>query len=162
MTSWKRPRADLGTRRRHPDDDAFAPALMGRLKGCAHHRHISRGVKGVICAPTGQLDKMGNQIALYFGWVDEISHAKLLAHLNLAGVQVDPDDLISTRKAQTLDHVQPDPAEAKHNGAAANLDLGGVDHRANACGDPTTDIANFIKRRVLAHFCQCNFGGTTV
>ena len=95
----ERPRADLGTRRRHPDDDAFAPALMGRLKGCAHHRHISRGVKGVICAPTGQFDKMGNQIALYFGSIDENSPAKYLANLDLASVQVNPNDLISPRKA---------------------------------------------------------------
>ena len=45
---------------------------------------FARGVKGVICAPTGQFDKMGNQIALYLGWVDKIGHAKLLAHLYLA------------------------------------------------------------------------------
>ena len=95
----ERPRTDLGTRRRHPDDDAFAPSLMGRLKGCAHHRHIAGGVKGVICATTGQLDKMGDQITLYLGWVDKIGHAKPLAHLDLASVQVNPNDLISPRKA---------------------------------------------------------------
>ena len=152
----ERPRADLGTRRRHPDDDAFAPALMGGLKRCAHHvtlpvaskcnRRRRRSVR-----PDGPPDRPQP-------WrVHEIGHAKRVPISILLVVQINANDLIGTRKAQPLNHVQADAAQTKDNRAAADLDLGGVDHRANARGDAATDITDFVERRVFAHFGQRDF-----
>src|SRR5439155_7951647 len=41
-------------------------------------------------------------------------------------------------------------AEAEHDDIRAGLDLGGVDHRADACGHSAADVTAGLERRVLA------------
>ena len=54
-----------------------------------------------------------------------------------------------TRRAPCID-VEADAAEAEHDDVGARLDLGGVDHGADAGGDAAADVADLVERRVLA------------
>src|SRR6056297_2470162 len=139
---------DLGTGRGHADDDRFAPALMRGFERCAHHADIAGGIEGVIAAAAGQRHEMRDQIALDFGRIDEIGHAEAGGHLDLAGVEIDADDLIGPRKAQALDHVEADAAKPEDDGAAADFHLRGVDDGPDAGGDAAADIADLVERRV--------------
>jgi hypothetical protein len=68
-----------------------------------------------------------------------------------------PRDHVSAGKPQALDDVQPDAAEPEHDGLGAFLDLGGVDDRADAGGDPAANIADHVEGRVLADFRHRDF-----
>ncbi len=56
-----------------------------------------------------------------------------------------------------MNHVQANAAQTKDNRAAADLDLGGIDHSTDARRDAATDIANLVKRRVFADLGQRDF-----
>jgi hypothetical protein len=60
-------------------------------------------------------------------------------------------------KPQPLQHVQPDAAEAEHDGLGALLDLGGIDDSSNAGRDAAADVANLVERRVFADFRHRDF-----
>ena len=77
-------------------------------------------------------------------------HAEFLGERAAAGVEVDADDHVGADQSAALDDVEPDAAEAEHDDLGAGLDLGGVDHRADAGGDAAADVADLVERRVLA------------
>ena len=127
---------------------------MGAFQRLAHQRGVAHALEGVIRATPGEVDEVGNQIPLHLLRVDEVGHAELLGHRLAPGIDVHADDLLGANHPQPLDHVQPNAAEAEHHGAAAGLGLGCVHHRAEAGGDAAADVADFVKRRVLADFRQ--------
>ena len=100
---------------------------------------------------------MTNHIAGHILWINKIGHAKPCRHWNAVIIQVNPDNLIRPRHAQTLHNIQANSAQPEHNRGAADFNFGRVDHRANAGGYAATDVANFIERRIFAHLGQCNF-----
>jgi len=55
--------ADLGARRRDPDDRRNPPAAMAAFERLAHRRDIADALKAVIGAALGQVDEVGHQIA---------------------------------------------------------------------------------------------------
>ena len=67
-------------------------------------------------------------------------------------VDVDADDHVGADKAQALDDVEPDAAQPEDDGRCAGLDLGRVDHGADAGRDAAADVADLVERRVLADF----------
>ena len=63
---------------------------------------------------------------------------------------------------QALDDVEADAAEPEHDGGGADLDLGGVDDRADAGGHAAADVADLVERRVLAMTLASAISGSTV
>jgi hypothetical protein len=84
-------------------------------------------------------------------------HAEALAPFLARGIDVDADDHVGTGESQALDHVEPDAAEPEHDGLGAFLDLGGVDHRADAGGDAAADVADLVEGRVGADLRDRDF-----
>ena len=84
-------------------------------------------------------------------------HAEFARHFLLGGVDVYADDLIGPHHARALDDVEANATQAEYRDIGTGPDLGRIDHRANAGGDPAADIANFVEGRVFAHFGQGNF-----
>ena len=66
--------------------------------------------------------------------------------------------LFGADHARALHHVEPDAAEAEHHHVGARLDLGGVDHRADAGGHAAADVADLVERRVLADLRHRDLG----
>ena len=62
------------------------------------------------------------------------------------------------RMVGALHHVQPDTAQAEHDDVGARLDFRGVDHRAQPGGDPASDIADLVERRILADLRDRDLG----
>ena len=71
-----------------------------------------------------------------------------------AGIEIDADDHVGADQAGALDHVEADAAEAEHDDIGARLDLGRVDHRADAGRHAAADVADLVERRVLADLRQ--------
>ena len=86
-----------------------------------------------------------------------MGHAEALGHLLLVVVQVHADDHVRAGQPQALDHVQANAAQAEHDRLGADLDLGGVDHRADSGGHAAADIADLVKGRVLADLGHRDF-----
>ena len=77
-------------------------------------------------------------------------HAEALAPSLLGRVGIDPDDHVGADQAQSLNDVEPDPAQSEHDALGARFDLGGVDHRADAGGHAAADVADLVERRIRA------------
>src|SRR6056297_2357812 len=137
-------RADFGARRGHADDDALSPPLVGGLKCGAHNTNVACRIEGIVRATASQFDQMRHQIAIDVVGVDEIRHTEPVGHLFLSGIEVDPHNLIRASKPQTLNDIEPDTPQPEHDSAAADLDLGSVNHRADSGGDPATNVANLV------------------
>ena len=75
-----------------------------------------------------------------------------------AGIEIDADDHVGADQARALHDVQPDAAQAEHHDVGARLDLGGVDHRADARGDAAADVADLVERRIGADLRQRDLG----
>ena len=111
--------------------------------------------KRVVGAALGQVDQMRHQVALDLLRIDEMGHAELLAPSPRgAGLRSTPTIMSAPAMPRALDHVQADAAQAEHDDIGAGLDLGGVDHRADAGGDAAADVADLVERRVLADLRQ--------
>ena len=85
--------------------------------------------------------------------VDEVGHAEPAAPLLARRVDVDADDHVRADQLGALDDVEADAAQAEDDDVGARLDLGGVDHRADAGGDAAADVAavsNGASSRILA------------
>ena len=121
---------------------------MAGLQRRAHDIGVAGAVEGVVGAAVGQGHQMRDQIALDLGRVDEVGHAEPAAPLLLAVVDVDADDPVGPDHLQALDDVEADAAQAEDDAVGAGLDLGGVDHRADAGGDAAADVAGLVERRV--------------
>src|SRR6185503_13534468 len=67
----ERPRRDLLPRPRHADDDAHAPAAVAAFERLAHRLHVPDALEAVIGPALGELDEMGDEVALHLGRIDE-------------------------------------------------------------------------------------------
>ncbi len=72
-------------------------------------------------------------------------------------IEIDANDLVGAGDARALDDVEPDAAEPEYRDIGARPHFRGVDDGADAGGDAAADVANFIERRVLAHFGERDF-----
>src|SRR5882724_3792357 len=160
----ERPRRDFLPRARDPDDHAHAPAAVAGFERLPHHSDVAGAVEGVvgaadlIGAALGHVDEMGHEVATDLLGIDEMGHAEALAPLLLAVVDIDPDDHVGAGEPEPLDHVEPDAAKPEHDRLGAGLDLGGVDHRADAGRHPAADVADLVERRVLADLGDGDLG----
>src|SRR5439155_3875052 len=99
--------------------------------------------------------------------VNGVSRAKLLGVPQLVLHQVYGDDCARASEGAPLDHVQAYAATADHHRAAARLDLGSVDCRADAGHDAATHQARLVERHVvrnrdaryLGHHCVLGEAG---
>ena len=152
----ERPRSDLLAGAGDADDDALAPAAVTAFQRRAHEIDIADAFEGVIGAADligaafGQVDEMGDKIAADLLRIDEMRHAEALAPRLLVGIEINSDDHVGADEAKSLDDVEPDAAETEDDTLRARLDLGGIDHGAHAGGHAAADIADLVKRRVLA------------
>ena len=90
--------------------------------------------------------------------VEEVGHAELAAPFLAVGIDVDADDPVRADQLRALDDVEADPAEPEHDDVGAQLDLGGVDHRADAGRHAAADVAAGLERRVLADLRDRDLG----
>src|SRR3989475_11806836 len=72
-------------------------------------------------------------------------------------IGIHADDHVGAGQPRALDHVEPDAPETEYHDVRARLDLGGVDHRADAGGHAAADVAHLVERRVLADLRQRDF-----
>ena len=91
-----------------------------------------------------------------------MGHPKAAAPVFFVVVQINADDHIGPRHLQALNDIQPNTAQAKDHSLCPSLDVGGVQHSANARGHPATDVANLVKRRIVAHLGKRDFGHNRV
>src|SRR5262249_49372225 len=134
------------------DDDGHAPAAVAGFQRLAHHIGVAGAVEGVIGAAVRQRYQVLNDVAANLGRVDEMGHAEAATPIFLRIIDLHADDLVGADHPGALDHVEPDATQPEHHDVRAGLNLGGVDHGANARGDAAADIAALVEWRVLADF----------
>src|SRR5690606_22437601 len=150
----ERPGRDFLARARNADDDRLAPAAMGAFKRLAHDRYVAGAVEGVVRAADrvgpapGQVDEVGNEVALHLLRIDEMRHAEALAPFLPGVVDVDADDHVGAGEPQPLDDVEPDAAQSEDDRGRTFLHLRGVDDGADARGHPAADVADLVEGRV--------------
>ena len=112
----------------------------------------AQGLEGILNPAAGQLldrfDRVGP------AGVDHVGGAEMLGHVELRALDVDRDDAPGAGDGGAVDGRQADAAAADHRHRAADLDLGGVDHRAEAGGDAAADQRGPVERHVVADFDQ--------
>ena len=154
----ERPRRDLLAGAGDADDDALAPAAMAAFERDAHQFDIADafervvGAADLVVAALGHVDQMRHEIGADLGRIDEMRHAEAFAPGLLVRIEIDADDHVGAGKFQALNDIEPDAAEPEHDAFGAGLDLGGIDHRADAGGDAAADIADLVERRVGTDF----------
>src|SRR5438094_1416336 len=154
----ERARLDLLARARYADDHRHAPALVAAFERLAHHVDVADAFEAVIGTALGQVHQVRDQLGAGFLRIDEMRDAEFLGERLARRVGVHADDHVGAGHARALDDVQPDAAQAEHHDVRARLDLGGVDHRADAGGHAAADVAHLVERRVLADLRQRDFG----
>src|SRR6202163_2075427 len=87
-----------------------------------------------------------------------MSHVELARERFARRVEVDTDNHVGAGHAGALDDIEPDAAEPEHYDIGSRLDLGGVDHRADACSDAATDVADLVEGCIVANLRQGDFG----
>src|ERR1700749_2742040 len=100
------------------------------------------GPPDLVGAVLRHVDEMCHEVAFDFLRIDEMRHAEALTPGFLARIKVDPDDHIGTGKAQALNDVEANAAEAEDDRLGAGLHLGGVEHRTDTRRHPTADLTN--------------------
>ena len=127
------------------------------VHGAAGAQHAERllggllqadGLEGVVHAAAGELAHLADRVALRR--VDGVGGAELAGQLELRLEHVDGDDLAGAGDGGALDAVEADAAAPDHGDGGAGLDLGGVEHRADAGGDAAADQRGPVERHVLA------------
>ena len=73
-------------------------------------------------------------------------------------VGVDADDHVRANQLKPLNHVEADAAEAEDDGIRARLDLGRVDHGADAGRHAAADIADRVEGRVFPDLGKGDLG----
>src|SRR5215472_16109743 len=154
----ERPRRDFLTGPGDADDDADAPAAVTTFERLAHDVDIADALEAVIGAALGEIDEIGDEIAFDFFRIDEMGHPEFLGHRAPAGVEIDADDHAGADHAAALDHIEPNPAEAKDDDIGAGLDLGSVDDGADPGRHAAADVADLVERRVLPNLRDRDFG----
>ena len=139
---------------------ADAPAAVAAFQRLAHHVGVAGAVEGVVGAAVGQLDELRRRCRRGHALrVDEVGHAEACGPIpRLPGLMSTPMILSAPDQLRALDDVEADAAEAEHDDLGARLDLGGVDHRADAGGHAAADVADLVERRVLADLGHRDLG----
>src|SRR5262249_5361565 len=143
---------------RDADDDAHPPALVAAFERLTHRLHVADALEAVIRASARELDEMGDKIALYLVWIDEIRHAELRGERASRRVEIDPDNLRRTHHPCALDDIEPDATEPEHDDARAGLDFRRVDDGADTRRDAAADVADLLHRRVGTDFRHRDLG----
>src|SRR5882672_1651142 len=154
----ERPRLDLLAGAGDPDDHRHAPAAVTALQRLAHDVDVADALEAVIGAAAGELDQVRDEIAAGVLRIDEVRHAELRAERLALRIEIDADDPVCAGEARALDDVQADAAQPEHHDVRAGLDLGGVDHRADAGGDAAADVADLLEGRILADLRHGDLG----
>src|SRR5882762_4366214 len=153
----ERARLDFLARARDANDHRHAPALVAAFQGLAHHVDVADAFEAVVGAALGQVHEMRDEVGTGFLRIDEMRHAELLGERLARRIGVHADDHVGARDARALHDVQPDAAQAEYHDVRARLDLGGVDHRADAGGHAAADVTHLVERRVLADLRERDF-----
>src|SRR5580658_6038717 len=159
----KRPCRDFLTSAGNADNNALAPTAVAALQRRAHQIDVADaferviGAADLIGAAFGHVDEMRHEITADVFRIDEMRHAEAFAPGLLRWIGVYADNHVGADEAQTLDHIEPNAAEAEDNALRARLDLGGVDDGADAGSDAAADVADLIERSVLADFRYRDF-----
>src|SRR5688572_27744841 len=114
----------------HADDHRHPPAAVAALERLAHEIHVADAFEAVIRAAACELHYLGNNVLALR--VDEVGQAELARQRLARGVEVDADDHVGAGDARALHYVEPDAAQTENRHLGPGLDLGGIDHRANA------------------------------
>src|ERR1700704_427614 len=154
----ERARLDFLARARDADDHRHAPALVAALERLAHHVDVADAFEAVVGAALGQVHQVRDQVLAGFLWIDEMRHAELLGERLARRVEIHADDHVGAGEPRTLDHVEPDAAQPEYHDVGARLDLGGVNHRADAGGHAAADVAHLVEWGILADFGERDFG----
>ena len=102
------PRTDLLPRRRDPDDNTLAPALMARLQRGPHHAHVPRAIKRIITPAIRHLhQRLLDTLPAQLGRIHKVRRPKLLAPGFLPIIHIHRDDLFRAILNRPLDHRQP-------------------------------------------------------
>ena len=108
-----------------PDDHQVA-APGQRLERGLDHRRRANALEGPV-DPAGRVarsDLLANGLGGVALGEHEVGRAEAEGLFALGRERIDRDDPGSARDAQTLDHVEPDPADAEDGGGLARSDLG--------------------------------------
>src|SRR6185295_9546444 len=116
----------------HPDDHRNSPTSMTALQRLAHQVDVPDALEAVVGTAVSHADEMLHQVAAHFLRVHEVRHSELLRQRLASRIDVHADDLVGADQARTLDHIQPDAPEAKHDYVRAGFHLGGVHHGADS------------------------------
>src|SRR5262249_1909534 len=144
---------------RHTDDHRLAPAAMAAFERLAHQLGVAHAFEAVIGAAIGQLDDVGDQVlAVELVRIDEVGEAELAPQCLARRIEIDADDHVGANHARALHDVEPDAAQPEHHHIGARLDLGGIDHRADASGDAAAYVADLVERRVSPDLGQRDLG----
>src|SRR3989441_654797 len=154
----ERARLDLLAGARDADDHRHPPALVAALERLAHHVDVADAFEAVVGAALGQVHQVRDQVLAGFFRVDEMGHAELLGERLARRIEIHTDDHVCARHPRALHDVEPDAAEAEYHHVRPRLDLGGVDHRADAGGHAAADVAHLVERGVLADLGQRDLG----
>src|SRR5271157_4925953 len=160
----ERPGGNFLARAGDADDGRLAPAAMAGLQRLAHDGHGAGAVEGVVraadrdgAAPS-HVDEIGDEIPAGLLRIDEMRHAESLAPGLLAVVDVDADDHVGAGEPQALDDVEADAAEAEDDRRRPRLDLGRIEHGADAGRHAATDVADLVERRGRIDFRHRDLG----
>jgi hypothetical protein len=140
--------ADFLTGAGYADDGGHAPTHVATLQRLAHDVDVADALEGIIDAAVGHLLDRLNQIAAeVLGRIESIGRAQGGRHGKFVGVEVDGDDSPGLGHHRALNHRQTDAAEAEYRDRRTWLDLGRIQHCADAGGDAATEQAHFVQRR---------------
>ena len=142
---------DLGAHRNHPDDGGGTAALQ-HLEALLCSNLQTDCLEAVVHAATGELANRLDRVG-FFG-VDHVGGAELARQFELLRHHVDGDDASGSGNGRAVDGRQPNTAAADHRHVGAGFHAGGVNHRANASGNATTNQRSAVERHVLAHLHQ--------
>src|SRR5262249_11616549 len=104
------------------------------------------------------IDEVRDEIAADLFRIDEMRHAETFAPLFLAVIDVDADDHVGAGKAQSLNDIETDAAEAEDDAVRARFDLRRIKYCADAGGDAAADVADLVEGGVLANLCHRDLG----
>ena len=107
------------------------------------------GLEGVVHSPARHVPYRFDGI--FPGSVDDVGRPEFPGEIELGAHGVDGDDAPRARYRGAVDGGESDAAEADHRHRAADLDLGGVVHRADPGGHAATDERSPVERHVLAN-----------
>ena len=153
----KRAGADFLARAGHADDGGHALTHVAALQRLAHDLDIADAFKRVVHSAISHILDGVHHVAGDLRRVEGIGCAQRGRHGEFVRVDIDSDDPAGLGHDRTLDHRQTDPAEAEDGDCRTRLDLGSIQHRADASGDAAAQQTDLVQRRGGIDFGQGDF-----